>query len=206
MSSNHRSVYRPKSSHKPQSSYFTKPSTNSTTYKDFRDRPPFQSNNSKPIPKIKPNFKPSGLLAKESNNINGIQLKYVAPDDALESVNELKKNYYLYIYTSQSRSDSEPIKVHLNTSTSHLIGRDAKVCDITISEESVSKQHAVIQFRQVQLNNNSVIKAYVMDLDSSNGTELNKDELPQGRFVELINGDVLRFGEGHGEFVFMVAE
>lgn len=206
MSSRPRSSFRARSDHgreKPQSSsYFTKSSSSSSSSKDYRDRTNSYSssyNEPKPIPKITPNFKPSGLLAKESNNIKGVQLKYVAPDDAITSTVELTKSYYIYIYNN---ADSEPIQVNLNTRTSHLIGRDTKVCDIATSEESVSKQHAVIQFRDVK----GEVRPYVIDLDSSNGTFLNKGEIPQGRFVELLNSDVLNFGDGDIDYVLIISK
>lgn len=97
----------------------------------------------KPIVKEKPNFKPSGLLAKESNNINGIALKYTTPKD---SINPPKTpSYHIYSFKQGSQ---DPIIYDLVKSY-YLIGRDEKVVDIETDDETCSKQHAVIQFREI---------------------------------------------------------
>ncbi|ODQ81388.1 hypothetical protein BABINDRAFT_25537, partial [Babjeviella inositovora NRRL Y-12698] len=138
----------------------------------------------------------SGILEKQSNNIQGTQLKYTPASDAI-SPNKDHRKYYLYHYTSLDTK--EPVRIPLRDVDHFIVGRDASVCDIVPKHSSVSKQHAAIQFRKV----GSAIRPYVIDLESINGTYLNENEkeLPVARFVELINGDVLRFGDYEGEFV-----
>ena len=65
---------------------------------------------------------------------------------------------------------------------------------------SCSKQHAVIQFRNVVKKNEfgdqaGGVRPYVIDLESANGTFLNKMKLEERRFVEVREGDLLMFGE-----------
>jgi smad nuclear-interacting protein 1 len=43
-----------------------------------------------------------------------------------------------------------------------------------------------------------------MDLESVKGSWLNGERVEARRFVELLDGDVLRFGEWEGEFVVML--
>jgi smad nuclear-interacting protein 1 len=38
----------------------------------------------------------------------------------------------------------------------YLVGRDEKVCDLPVAHPSCSKQHAVIQFRQVRPRRDTV--------------------------------------------------
>lgn len=64
------------------------------------------------------------------------------------------------------------------TNSSYLIGKDDRICDILSLNESVSRQHAVIQFRLiVKVNEDGsvveVIKPYILDIESTNGTFLN---------------------------------
>ena len=74
------------------------------------------------------------------------------------------------------------------------------VADIPVDHPSCSKQHAVIQFRNVVKKNEfgdmeGGVRPYVVDLESANGTFLNKVKLEGRRFVEMREGDMLVFGE-----------
>lgn len=93
--------------------------------------------------KEKPNFKPSGLLAKDSNNIKGIQLKYTEPDDSATPPSA--PVYTLFIFKEDSKITRQ---FPLNTRSWHLIGRDEKVVHLETDHESCSKQHAAIQWRE----------------------------------------------------------
>lgn len=48
------------------------------------------------------------------------------------------------------------------------------------------------------------VKLYVIDLESSNGTELNGEELEAGRYFELRDKDILKFGGSEREYVIML--
>lgn len=68
------------------------------------------------------------------------------------------------------------------------------VTDILIEHPSCSKQHAVIQFRQITKTDKygettQSVKPFVIDLDSTNGTWVNGEEIPQSRYYELRSGD-----------------
>jgi len=68
------------------------------------------------------------------------------------------------------------------------VGADHE-CDIVLSSDHVSERHASLRFQE---------SAFVVtDLDSTNGTFLNDDEVQQG---QLSDGDRIRFGSE--EFVF----
>lgn len=90
-----------------------------------------------------------------------------------------------------------------------LIGREAAVADLLIEHPSCSKQHAVIQFRYLEKRNEygdkkGKVKPYVLDLESSNGTKVNGDEVPAGRYFELRDNDLLTFGHSTREYVIQL--
>lgn len=85
---------------------------------------------------------------------------------------------------------------------------------------SCSKQHAVIQFRQVSSKNefgdvSKIIKyvvytkkvidarPYVIDLESTNGTILNGEKLDSRRYFEIRTEDMIKFGESSREYIFV---
>ena len=74
---------------------------------------------------------------------------------------------------------------------------------------SCSKQHAVVQFRYVEKKDEfgekvGNVKPYVLDLESANGTRVNGEMVPERRYVELMSGDVLKFGESTREYVLIL--
>ena len=63
-----------------------------------------------------------------------------------------------------------------------------------LEHPSTSKQHAVIQFRGVTSKNEfgdvkTIIKPFVIDLDSANGTTVTEEAVPPSRFFEVKSGD-----------------
>jgi smad nuclear-interacting protein 1 len=105
--------------------------------------------------------------------------------------------------------------LHLHRQSGFLIGREKKVADIHMEHESVSAQHAVIQFRmrvveQRESELDSVeyiqqINPYIMDLKSTHHTFLNGKQIEHSRYIELKEKDVLKFGGSTREYVLMKA-
>lgn len=86
--------------------------------------------------------------------------------------------------------------------------------DYAAEHPSVSKQHAVLQFRFTEggkgegkdewgvmvveeegRKRGGGVRPYVIDLESANGTWVNGERVPERRFVEVRSGDVVTFGE-----------
>jgi len=98
--------------------------------------------------------------------------------------------------------------LHINRQSAYLIGRDKTVADIFIDHPSSSKQHAVVQHRQVQEKDEfgstkAVIKPFIIDLESTNGTHVNGEQIPTSRFYELRASDVIKFGLSTREYVLL---
>lgn len=43
----------------------------------------------------------------------------------------------------------------------------------------------------------------MIDLESTNGTHVNKTEIPTSRFYEIFNGDVIKFAFDNRDFVLI---
>ncbi|KAI9634006.1 SMAD/FHA domain-containing protein, partial [Dioszegia hungarica] len=153
-----------------------------------------------PVEPPKPNFNQSGLLAKETNTVKGVQMKYNEPPEARKPL----KNWRLYVFKGKEQIDL----IHIYRQSAYLVGRDEIVTDIPIAHPSCSKQHAVIQYRQITEKNEygdatTSIKPFVIDLDSTNGTYVNDAEIPKSRYYELRNTDVVKFGTSSREYVLL---
>ncbi|RMY09700.1 hypothetical protein D0868_04096 [Hortaea werneckii] len=158
-----------------------------------------------PPPKQKPNYKPTGLLAKEANTVAGTAkvLKYHEPPEARKP--PPKEQWRLYVFKKKDLTDT----IHLHERSVWLVGRDQSITDLYVEHPSISKQHAVVQFRYLTSTNEygdkiSRVKPYLIDLDSANGTKLNGEKVEASRYVELVDGDVVVFGESEREYVMML--
>jgi smad nuclear-interacting protein 1 len=100
--------------------------------------------------------------------------------------------------------------VPLSNRSCWLVGRDTAVVDMLAEHPSISKQHAVIQFRYIEKRNEygdkiGKVKPYLIDLESANGTTLNSKKVPQSRYLELRDKDMIQFGQSTREYVLMLA-
>lgn len=154
----------------------------------------------------------SGALAadeKTGNVHNGVVLKWSEPPDAAVP-RDLK--WRLHVFKDGAQLEKP---LHVYRQSGFLVGRDRKVADLAADHPSCSGQHAVLQFRGVPVPRaeddpedafgppRKVVKPYVMDLESTNGTFLNGSRLPPARYVEMRPLDVLRFGSSTREYVLM---
>lgn len=158
-----------------------------------------------PIEKQKPNFNATGLLAKEANTVAGTKtvLKYHEPAEARKPPSD--EQWRMFIFKGKDMLDT----VHLYQRSCWLMGREQAVVDLLVEHPSISKQHAVIQFRYHSKRNEygekfDSVKPYLIDLESANATRLNGEKIAASRFVELQDGDVIGFGDSVREYVMML--
>jgi smad nuclear-interacting protein 1 len=163
----------------------------------------------KEVEKQKPNFAPTGLLAAASNSVaqadgTTIVLKYHEPPEARKPPG--KDEWKLFVFKGPDILET----IELSTRSCWLVGRELSVVDMPAEHPSVSKQHAVIQFRYIEKKNEygdktGKVRPYLIDLESSNGTLLNKEEIPASRYLELRDKDMIQFGHSTREYVLMLS-
>ncbi|CAK5284138.1 unnamed protein product [Mycena citricolor] len=167
-----------------------------------------RSRSRSPSSKAQPNFKPSGLLAAETNTVtagNGDStvLKYNEPPEARKPL----LAWRLYVFKGSDQVEL----LHIHRQSAYLIGRDRLVADIAVDHPSCSKQHAVIQYRTIQQKDEfgatkATIKPFIIDLESTNGTSVNDETIPTSRYYELKASDVIKFGQSTREYVLLHEE
>lgn len=162
-----------------------------------------------PVSKEKPNFKTTGALAKHANRVEGtkISLKYHEPPEARKP--PPSQPWRIFVFKGDDVIDT----IELWQKSCWLLGRSHEVVDYVLEHPSSSGQHAVIQFRYIQKvvedefgvkSTRGRVKPYVIDLESSNGTELNGKNIEASRYFELRDKDILKFAGSEREYVVML--
>ncbi|KAG4435058.1 hypothetical protein IFR05_009448 [Cadophora sp. M221] len=160
--------------------------------------------------KQKPNFSTTGLLAAASNSVTqadgtAIALKYHEPAEARKP--PPRDDWKLFVFKGPEILET----IDLSLRSCWLVGREVAVVDLPAEHPSVSKQHAAIQFRFIEKKNEfgdktGRVRPYLIDLDSANGTALNKDAVPSSRYLELREKDMIQFGHSTREYVLMLSK
>ena len=146
----------------------------------------------------------------------GISLKYSEPPERAIAT----KQWVVYEY------EGSPLRLMRNIPVSecsyYLFGRDDSLEQllqqkfICLAEQTVSGQHAVLQFRKHAESSSHLVvlregmteldedpdggNPYMIDLSSTNGSYLNGERMEAGVFYRLKEGDSLRFAHGHREY------
>lgn len=159
--------------------------------------------------KQKPNFATTGLLAAASNSVaqadgTAIALKYHEPPEARKP--PAKDEWKLFVFKGSEIVET----IELSLRSCWLVGRELAVVDMPAEHPSVSKQHAVLQFRYIEKKNEfgdrlGRVRPYLIDLESVNGTMLNKELVPSSRYLELRDKDMVQFGHSTREYVLMLS-
>ncbi|KAK2772589.1 hypothetical protein FQN53_004511 [Emmonsiellopsis sp. PD_33] len=179
--------------------------------KDAFSKTPGESGESAtPLPdKEKPNFANTGRLAAETNTVKSgdgltsVVLKYHEPPEARKP--PPKDPWRLYVFKGEKLLET----IELGGRSCWLIGRERLVVDLPVDHPSCSKQHAALQFRYVEKRNeygdrDGRVRPYLIDLESANGSTVNGDPAPKGRYMELMDKDILKFGLSTREYVLML--
>ncbi|MCJ1311442.1 hypothetical protein MMC25_005113 [Agyrium rufum] len=157
------------------------------------------------VEKQMPNYGQSGKLAAETNTVagTGIVLKYNEPPESRKPPSS--QAWKMYVFKGSDVIDT----VDVYSRSCWLFGRERTVVDYPVDHPSCSKQHAVLQFRFVEKRNEygdkiGKVKPYIIDLESANGTQVNQEAIPDKRYVELMSGDVVNFGDSTRDYVFIL--
>ncbi|KAL4852743.1 Serine/threonine-protein phosphatase 4 regulatory subunit 3 [Chlorella vulgaris] len=154
-----------------------------------------------PDKEVEPEFGLSGALAAETNKVNGVVLVHQEPPEARKPT----ARWRLYVFKNGEQLP-EPLHIHRNSC--YLFGRERRVADIPTDHPSCSKQHAILQYRMTEKEGKdgmmkAAVRPYLMDLGSTNGTFLNSERLEPERYYELLETDMLKFGNSSREYVLV---
>lgn len=151
--------------------------------------------------KHKPSFELSGKLAAETNRVRGVTLLFTEPPEARKP--SIRWRFYVF---KGGDVLNEPLYIHRQSC--YLFGRERRVADVPTDHPSCSKQHAVLQYRQVEKENpdgtsSKKVSPYLMDLGSTNGTYINDKRMEAQRYYELFERDTIKFGNSSREYVLL---
>lgn len=172
--------------------------------KAFDQEKEHNGSNTPLVEKEKPNYNTTGKLAAAANTIQtagqSIIMKYHEPAEARKP--PAKEPWRIYVFKDDDIVDT----IQLAEQSCWLFGRELAVADIPLEHPSCSKQHAVVQFRYVEKRNEfgdkiGKVKPYVLDLESSHGTFVNGERIPEAKYVEVRDKDVVKFGRSRREYI-----
>lgn len=149
------------------------------------------------------------MLAKHANRVEGtkISLKYHEPAEARKP--PLSQPWRIFVFKGEDVVDT----IEICQKSCWLLGRSQEVVDYVLEHPSSSGQHAVIQFRYITKtvedeygvkSKRGKVKPFIIDLESSNGTELNDKPIEASRYFELRDKDILKFAGSEREYVVML--
>uniref|UniRef100_A0A8C9YLK3 Solute carrier family 4 member 1 adaptor protein n=1 Tax=Sander lucioperca TaxID=283035 RepID=A0A8C9YLK3_SANLU len=112
--------------------------------------------------------------------------------------------YALEILKNGTIVDTVPL-----TQKSYFVVGRLPVCDVSLEHPSISRYHAIIQYRRQAGGGESVGEErgfYVHDLGSTHGTVVNKNKIPPKTYIRLRVGHVLKFGGSTRLFILQGPE
>ena len=102
----------------------------------------------------------------------------------------------MFFYLIKEGDVKEPInKYNIIPKKLYLIGRSKKDCDLVLDEKLLSRKHAELIYN----NKNEII---IRDLDSRNGTYINKNRIEPYKDIIFSINDILSFGQINNQIVF----
>lgn len=113
-------------------------------------------------------------------------------------------SYSLEILKNGTIVDTVP----LTQRSYYVVGR-LPVCDVSLEHPSISRYHAVIQYRSRPEEGEAAAQDtgfYIHDLGSTHGTMVNKNKIPPKTYIRLRVGHVLKFGGSTRLFILQVTD
>jgi pSer/pThr/pTyr-binding forkhead associated (FHA) protein len=138
---------------------------------------------------VEPDMEVENVKEKPALNQDVPPLPYKIPEWSKKPSDD----YYFEILKNGRSSTTDKFRQEVIT-----FGR-LPVCDISLEHQSISRYHAVIQFKEDG-------SKYIYDLGSTHGTYLNKTLVAKNHYLRLRVGDMLRFGASSRLFVLQGPE
>lgn len=89
--------------------------------------------------------------------------------------------------------------LNLSYKSYHVIGTSLS-CDVSLSHETISEYHAVLQYRNIS-DSESEIGVYIYDMKSTHGTFVNGIKIKPHMYIMIHGGDLVSFGESQRKYV-----
>lgn len=159
-------------------------------------------------PDMPPPCLPSTHLEKADKDNEGLKEK-LSTKEKKEAVPELPYKVPSWSGIPDDLYSLEVLKngciisnIDLTSKPFHIFGRLPN-CDVSLEHPSVSRYHAVIQYKTSD-SSNSEKGFYIYDLGSRHGTMVNKLPLEPKRYYRLRVGYVFKFGGSSRLFILQV--
>uniref|UniRef100_A0A915KW83 FHA domain-containing protein n=1 Tax=Romanomermis culicivorax TaxID=13658 RepID=A0A915KW83_ROMCU len=91
-------------------------------------------------------------------------------------------------------------KIDIRRKPFYVFGRQ-KECDIQLEHPSISRYHAILQYRQLGDRKRDEVGWYLYDMGSTHGTVMNKQKVPPHMHIRAKVGYVMKFGGSSRLFV-----
>jgi pSer/pThr/pTyr-binding forkhead associated (FHA) protein len=149
-----------------------------------------------------------------NENVNSFSLNTIKNIENLEFPLECQKEKELSLFYKEPLWSGRPQEnyklevlksgiiletVNLSQRNYYIIGR-LPICDISMAHPTISRYHAILQFRIVQDEKNKK-GMYVYDLESTHGTFLNGNRIKPKHYVLIKHSDILYFGYSQRKFI-----
>ena len=102
-----------------------------------------------------------------------------------------RHNYYFEVV----KQGALVAKVTLPTKEFILVGKQPDICDVVLDNPSISRRHAVVQFK---VGDDS---PHLFDLCSTHGTYVNNTKLPPKIYRKLVCFETIQFGNSNREYI-----
>ena len=93
--------------------------------------------------------------------------------------------------------------LNLNDKAYHVFGR-LPLCDVILEHPSISRYHALVQYRGKTDGDQTLSGFYLYDLGSTHGTVVNKSKIKAKTYYRLKVGHVIKFGGSSRLFILQV--
>lgn len=120
----------------------------------------------------------------------------VYPQQNLSSFNAKPIVGFLYSISRNGIGEYWPLHIGQN-----IIGTSHE-CDIMLREGTVSQKHANLHINKMKKPEKT--EATIIDLGSTNGTQVNENSVSVARPVECVNGDIITIGENYDFLLLLI--